>query len=125
MIAIGVDILTFERLSLSLQDRNFLEKNFTAYEIENSLDENQAVYFSKIFSCKEAVFKALKIEADALKSWHEIEIVLQNGKAPEAKLSSTLLKRLELPAIQIQLSLSYETDLVCAVALAISGGILE
>lgn len=125
MISIGVDVLKFERLSLSVQDQHFLEKNFTEFEIKyrkNALNQNKAVYFSKILSCKEAIFKAMNIEAVNLRNWREIEIILQNGKAPEAKIDPALTERLNLSPIEIQLSLSYETDFICAVALVISGG---
>ena len=125
MFTVGIDLLRFARLSLSLEDPSFIEKVFSSHERENEKKgppQEKVIYYSKLFSCKEAVFKALEIEANNLKNWQEIEVSLQEGRAPQVKLDSKFLNRLGYTAVQLQVSLSYEVDLVCAVALVSKEG---
>lgn len=118
LIKIGIDLLRFDRLTHSVEDKFFIQKNFTENEIEKANSQmDRLKYYAKVFCCKEAVFKALGITAEELKNWREIEVFLHSGQAPETKLAASLQDRLTEPPTTIQLSLSYETEIVCAVAL--------
>jgi holo-[acyl-carrier protein] synthase len=65
---IGIDIVEVKRIARLIKDRNFLERVFTADEIKYCLKrKNKAEHFAVRFATKEAVWKAVRRPAVALR----------------------------------------------------------
>ena len=68
-------------------------------------------YYAKVFAGKEAVFKCFGLQADALRSWQDVEIVDGEQGQPVVKLHGELeTVAAARGAWQVLLSLSYDTD---------------
>ena len=81
---IGPDLINSERVGKLLNNfgEKFLLKVFSNEEIDNSKNSyNKALYFSKRFAGKEAVWKAISPNKENILHFNEIEILSNiNGK---------------------------------------------
>lgn len=117
---IGIDIVELSRMRAIL-DRTgvpFLRRVFTPKERARALAGDPVRFLASAFAAKEAVFKAL-----ALDDWPDgfdlpqIEIGRDAGGRPIARLlDEAAATATNLGVEQIELSISYESDLAVAVA---------
>lgn len=121
MKGIGVDILAIDRLRPleGLWDDPFFRATFTEAERAYCLAQSQPLRsFAAAFAAKEAVFKALGLPGDGVRL-AEIETGRTAAGQPTATLRGTLAARARERGITaLHLSLSYETELVTAFAVA-------
>lgn len=119
MIAgIGVDVLRYERIKEEILDPDdaFVRRIFTAKEIEDaSRREDRQQYFTGLYAAKEAVFKALRLQADEVE-FSEIEVSRNAYGAPEVSFLGKMRRYADENGIQMSLSLSYESDFATAFA---------
>ena len=98
VIGLGNDMIDITRIEATLArwGRRFIERVFTATEIEKSeRRKNRAASFAKRFAAKEACAKALGTGIRAGVHWRHIGVVnLPSGK-PTLALSGGAKKRLE------------------------------
>ena len=125
MIAgIGTDILRIKNLSRTCLRSGdpFLEKTYSEEEIRAAAArEIPFYYYATRFAGKEAVFKALRISPEHVKM-SEIEILNDENGAPQVKLYGNLLAQAVAKGITcIHISLSYEEEYACAMAVAERG----
>lgn len=109
-VGVGIDLLEIERLRVALERRPKLaERLFTEAEREYSARKaNPAQHLAARFCAKEAVAKALSLEAW---NWRDIEVVATAG-APRIALHG----RLADSAPKIDLSLTHTGTTAGAVA---------
>ena len=109
-MGVGIDLLEIDRLRVALQRRPKLaERLFTDAEREYSEGKaNPAQHLAARFCAKEAVAKALSLEAW---SWRDIEVVPTSG-APKIALHGRLADQKQ----QIDLSLTHTGTTAGAVA---------
>ena len=118
---IGIDILRLGRLRpLDGQwDDPFFRRTFTASEQQHCQAQPQPLMaYAGMFAAKEAVFKALALPPDQVRLQH---IEVSHGENGEPLV--TLLPPLDSMAAEkgithIALSISYETDMAAAMAIA-------
>lgn len=115
---IGVDVLRYERIKEEILDPDdaFVRRIFTAREIgDASHREDRQQYFTGLYAAKEAVFKALRFHADEV-DFSEIEVTRNAYGAPEVSFLGHMGCYAGENGIQMNLSLSYESDFVTAFA---------
>lgn len=106
-IKTGCDLVAIKSFKESMQrgGQGFLNKVFSSHELSNSTSEES---LAGIFAAKEAVKKALDLEAG---NWQMIEIVKEGSGKPQVKLMD--------PSGDIQssdISISHHGDYVMATA---------
>lgn len=111
----GVDIIEIDRIKQSIerQGDNFLNKIFTAKEIEycNSKGVQAYASFAARFAAKEAVAKLLQTGFAGSVHWHEIEVDNTVTGAPEIILYGDTKRLAEEKGIQyIKVSLSHSRE---------------
>lgn len=121
MYHIGVDLIRLSRINpLSGQwDDPFFQKTFTQKEHDFCLSASNPIRaFTEAFAAKEAVFKALNIDASQIRL-NQIEILRTETGRPSVTLLEPLFSQISQKGIySIDLSLSYDDDLVIATAIA-------
>lgn len=120
MIAIGTDILKFERLEQTVErlgDR-FVRRILTPEEREEyAASPRPQNLLAKRFAAKEAVAKALGTGIGRGVSWQDIRISHDENGAPQVSLSGGALNvAREKGGSRVALSLADETDCVIAFA---------
>ena len=96
----GIDIVEIERFKKAKKKwgKNFLNKIFTANEIEYSKKRRfQDQHFAARFAAKEAVLKAFGEKISSIHNWQDIEILNDKSGKPYVKFhrSAKLLKAKE------------------------------
>lgn len=121
MYHIGIDLIRLSRINpLAGQwDDPFFQKTFTKKEHNFCLSTSNPIRsFTEAFAAKEAVFKALNIDASQIRL-NQIEILRTETGRPSVTLLEPLLSQMSQKGIySIDLSLSYDNDLVIAMAIA-------
>ena len=121
ILGIGTDILKIERIRNSFDDDNhaFIRKTFTENECTQAAQrEDPILYYSTRFAGKEAVFKALGVQADFVRL-NDIEILNEESGQPKVTLLGNLKKVAKGKGIEsIIISLSYDTEYAIAFAIA-------
>lgn len=112
VIGIGTDILSVERIRGCIDSPSFVRKTFTDTEIGLAASRADAgSYYAKVFAGKEAVFKCFGLQADALRSWRDVEIVDGAQGQPVVRLHGELETIAGARGVgEVLLSLSYDTD---------------
>jgi holo-[acyl-carrier protein] synthase len=112
---IGIDVLEIKRLEQALARRpNLLTRLFTDAEREYAdAHARPAVHLAARFCAKEAVAKALALEAWAFR---DVEVVA-TGTAPEVRLSGAAAARAAELGVQPQISLTHTRETAAAVAI--------
>ncbi len=119
---IGTDLLAIERIrSLYKSDPEdaFFRLTFTEQERALIQSRPSPLYsYATRFAGKEAVFKALRIDSDAIRL-NEIEILENETGAPTVNLlGNARLTADRLSISNIHISLSYDTEYACAYAIS-------
>jgi holo-[acyl-carrier protein] synthase len=116
MVRVGIDLLEIERLEHALARRPGLaERLFTDGERRYAASRARpAMHLAARFCAKEAVAKALALEAW---SWHDVE-VLGGGEPPRVRLSGHARERARELAVEIEVSLTHTGVTAGAVAVA-------
>lgn len=122
IIGIGTDIIQVNKLA-SLQgkwDDPFFLKVFTQKEREcASFRKDPLHYYASRFSGKEAVFKTLHMDPNQARL-NEIEITNRDNGEPQVTLYGAISDwAISLGILEIQLSLSYDTEYAIAYAIAV------
>jgi holo-[acyl-carrier protein] synthase len=116
MVRVGIDLLEIDRLQDALARRPALaERLFT--EGERSYAAGRAypaMHLAARFCAKEAVAKALALEAW---SWHDVE-VLGGGEPPRVRLSGRAQERARQLDVEVAVSLTHTRITAGAVAVA-------
>lgn len=118
----GIDIVSVARIAdlIDRQGRQFLERWFTAAEIEYC--NGKAVpsrHFAARFAAKEAVAKVLPGDWDGPLPWRAIEIVSDRRGAPSVRLSGTVAEiAAQAGVVGIGVSLSHCDEYATALAFA-------
>lgn len=122
MQGIGIDIIELSRMRETIQRSGdvFLKRVFSAREIQYGRNhENPNRFFASAFAAKEAVFKALVLAWDSGVDLREIEINRGAYGEPLALLKGAVKTLAEAKGCsRLLISLSYETDLAVALAMA-------
>jgi holo-[acyl-carrier protein] synthase len=103
IIGIGSDLVDISRIENSLKrfGKRFENRIFTPAEQqyarrnENADIREVASTYAKRFSAKEACYKALNISKNNSVSWQDIEVIKNEGGAPEIKLSGAAKAHLQ------------------------------
>lgn len=116
---VGTDILASARMGELPEEDAFVRKTFTERErAEIFARETPQSCLCSRFAGKEAVFKALRMDADTARL-NEIEILSDENGAPTVTLHGRMAARAaEMGVGPIHLSLSWETDYAVAFAVA-------
>ncbi|NMB57514.1 holo-ACP synthase [Candidatus Beckwithbacteria bacterium] len=104
VVKTGIDICQISRIKKLLDKPSFLQRVFTAAELEDKRPEHLAA----LFAAKEAFFKATQIKLQKL---NEIEIKKDKNARPYLSFNP---KNLKFKISSCDLSLSHDGD--CAVA---------
>ena len=121
LYGIGTDILNIHQIESSVSDRQdpFVRKIYTPAEIELIESRPIPLYsYATRFAGKEAVFKALNLNGNAIRL-NEIEILENENGQPQVTLhgkAEQFAKEKEITSVMI--SLSYETEYAVAYAAA-------
>ena len=112
---IGIDVLEIERLERALARRpNLVSRLFTTEEREYAdAHARPAVHLAARFCAKEAVAKALALEAWAFR---DVEVVATES-APEVRLTGAAARRAAELGVQPRISLTHTRETAAAVAI--------
>ena len=112
---IGIDILEVDRLEQALARRpNLLSRLFTQAEREYAQSHARpAIHLAARFCAKEAVAKALALDAWA---FQDVEVVATDT-APEVRLSGAAAARAAELGVQPRISLTHTRQTAAAVAI--------
>ena len=116
MLRTGVDIIEIDRIGAAVQrwGERFFHRIYTASELEYA--RGRLPQLAGRFAAKEAVMKALGTGVRGV-SWHEIEVVREQGQAPTITLHGRAKARAELLALgEIAISISHSRDYAVVVA---------
>jgi holo-[acyl-carrier protein] synthase len=114
MHEVGIDVLEVDRLARALARRPRLaERLFT--EAERALAAGSAPRLAARFCAKEAVAKALRLEAW---SFRDVEVLGGNGP-PELRLHGAVAARAAALGVVVRISLTHTRRDAAAVALAV------
>jgi holo-[acyl-carrier protein] synthase len=116
MVRVGIDLLEIDRLQDALARRPRLaERLFTEGEGKYAAGRAYpAMHLAARFCAKEAVAKALALEAW---SWHDVE-VLGGGAPPRVRLSGRAEQRARELDVEVAVSLTHTRLTAGAVAVA-------
>ncbi len=117
----GIDLLEISRLQgvLERHGQRFLDRVYTAREQDYC--GRRLPELAARFSAKEAVMKALGTGARGI-SWREIEVLANARGKPVVILHGRALKRANHVGIsEIEISLSHERNIACAMVVGGSG----
>ena len=114
MAGVGIDLLEVERLERALARRPRLaERLFTEGERAYAARRvRPAVALAARFCAKEAVAKALELEAW---SWHDVEVI-GGGGPPRVRLAGAAAARAQELGAEVKLSLTHTAGMAGAVA---------
>jgi holo-[acyl-carrier protein] synthase len=112
---IGIDVLEVDRLEQALARRpHLLSRLFTQAEIAYAENHARpAIHLAARFCAKEAVAKALALDAWA---FQDVEVVATDT-APEVRLSGAAAKRAEELGVKPHISLTHTRQTAAAVAI--------
>jgi holo-[acyl-carrier protein] synthase len=112
---VGIDILEVARLERALERRpNLAQRLFSPAELEYAQAQARpGVHLAARFCAKEAVAKALALEAWAFR---DVEVVA-TGAAPELRLSGAAAERAAALGVQPRISLTHTRETAAAVAI--------
>ena len=121
IFGIGTDIIKRDRMRAEILQESdpFVLRTFTEKERKEAAERDDAgMYYLGRFAAKEAVYKALRLTPE-LVDLSEIEVLTTSSGAPRVILHGKLRAyRLQQNIRTIHLSLSYETDMATAFAIA-------
>jgi holo-[acyl-carrier protein] synthase len=113
--SVGIDLLEIDRLERALARRPRLANRlFTDTELEYANRRAYpAMHLAARFCAKEAVVKALKLEA-----WnpHDVEVVREGDGAPEVRLSGRVAARASELGGSVSISMTHTRGMAGAVA---------
>lgn len=125
VLGLGTDLIEIERIEKSIErfGARFLERVFTPGEIAYCrAKKGSAESFAARFAAKEAGAKALGTGIGRGVGWRDIEVVREQGQAPQIRWSGAAKARAEKMGIEnARLSLSHSRDLAMAVVV-VEGG---
>ena len=115
VIGIGVDIIKNKRISLSIKNKNFINRSYGKNEILISKKiSDKTKYFSKRFAAKEAFAKALGTGFREGLRLKDIEIVNDKLGKPyyiiSTKIKNLIKKKKKVKNFKLFLSISDEKD---------------
>ena len=115
IIGIGVDIIKNKRISLSIKNKNFINRSYGKNEILISKKiSDKTKYFSKRFAAKEAFAKALGTGFREGLRFKDIEIVNDKLGKPyyiiSTKIKNLIKKKKKVKNFKLFLSISDEKD---------------
>jgi holo-[acyl-carrier protein] synthase len=117
MAGVGIDLLEIARMEQALARRPRLaERLFTPDErADAALRARPAQFFAARFCVKEAVVKALALEA-----WqpHDIEVLGGGDRPPHVRLTGAAAERAAALGVQIDVSITHTRTTAGAVAVA-------
>jgi holo-[acyl-carrier protein] synthase len=124
--SIGVDIVSIERISKKIKDKNnrFVDRVYTNFEKKYCKNkENISYHFAGRLAAKEAVSKALKIPWDERGiNWKDIEIINDKNNIPDVILYGDVKLIADEKKIKdIKISISHEKEYAVAFAIAFEG----
>jgi holo-[acyl-carrier protein] synthase len=118
MGGVGIDLLEIERMERALARRPALaQRLFTAAERAYAAGKARpAMHLAARFCAKEAVAKALALEA-----WDPRDVeVVSGGGAPSVRLSGSAGRRADELGVRVEVSLTHSRGMAGAVAVTVS-----
>jgi holo-[acyl-carrier protein] synthase len=114
-VVIGIDVLEIDRLEQALARRpNLMSRLFTVGEREYAeAHARPAIHLAARFCAKEAVAKALALDAWA---FQDVEVVATDT-APEVRLTGAAAARAQELGVQARISLTHTRQTAAAVAI--------
>jgi len=115
ILGIGVDIIKNNRIKNSLKNNKFINRIYSAKEVELSKEtKNKVAFFSKRFAAKEAFSKALGTGFRSGLEFKDIEIVNDSAGKPQyvknKKITKIVKKKFKIKNFNSFLSISDEKD---------------
>ena len=115
ILGIGVDIIKNNRIKNSLKNNKFINRIYSAKELELSKQtKNKVAFFSKRFAAKEAFSKALGTGFRSGLEFKDIEIVNDIDGKPQyvknKKITKIVKKKFKIKNFNSFLSISDEKD---------------
>ena len=122
MQGIGIDIIELSRMRETIERSGevFLKRVFSPQEIQRGRSqETPTRFFASAFAAKEALFKALVLDWGRGVDFRDIDINRGAAGEPLVMLKGAVKKQAEAKGCsRVLISLSYETDLAVALAVA-------
>ena len=107
IIGIGIDAIETSRIKKAIEKNKFIQKNFTAKEIELfEKSSNKALFIAGNFASKEAVSKAMGTGLSGL-SLIDIEVLRDESGKPYANFygrANEIIKKIGADTIHISIS---------------------
>jgi holo-[acyl-carrier protein] synthase len=118
MPGLGIDLLEISRLERALtRHPGLMNRLFTADErAAAAARQSSARHLAARFCAKEAVVKALELEAFRP---HEIEVLGGDNRPPRVRLHGRTRERAERLGVSVTISITHSKDTAGAVALAL------
>jgi holo-[acyl-carrier protein] synthase len=115
ILGIGVDIIKNNRIRNSLKNNKFINRIYSAKELELSKQtKNKVAFFSKRFAAKEAFSKALGTGFRSGLEFKDIEIINDKDGKPQyvknKKITKIVKKKFKIKDFNSFLSISDEKD---------------
>ena len=115
ILGIGVDIIKNNRIKNSLKNNKFINRIYSAKELELSKQtKNKVAFFSKRFAAKEAFSKALGTGFRSGLEFKDIEIINDKDGKPQyvknKKITKIVKKKFKIKDFNSFLSISDEKD---------------
>ena len=115
ILGIGVDIIKNNRIKNSLKNNKFINRIYSAKELELSKQtKNKVAFFSKRFAAKEAFSKALGTGFRSGLEFKDIEIINDKDGKPQyvknKKITKIVKKKFKIKNFNSFLSISDEKD---------------
>ena len=115
---LGIDIVEISRIKKNMNNKLFINRLFTKYEIIMADTKNKSCYYSKRFAAKEAFVKALGTGFRDQINFNNIEIKNDRLGKPYINITSKLNKTIEtifkIRKYNIYLSISDEKNYAIA-----------
>lgn len=119
LFGVGVDIIEIDRFKKSIHNEKFLAKVYTEDEIK-FLSEKPLESYAGLFSCKEAVAKALGVGFSSFLPC-DIEVLRDKEGKPFVKLGERVYTSYrQLKNVAIEVSISHNNTMAIAFAVAIN-----
>ena len=106
--AIGIDIVDVDRIRGAMQNHRFVERILTDAEMERTLTP---AYVAGRWAAKEAASKCCQ----ALRNWHDIQVLTGENGSPSILVKSGILQ----PGEKMMISITHEKGHAAAVAILV------
>jgi len=120
IVGVGLDLTEIPRIErmVARWGERFTHKLFTPAERAYAESRARAAdHYAARFAAKEAALKALSVPYGL--SWHELEVVKEDGRAPRLVLRGRALEAANRLGVEaVHLTITHAADVACAIVIA-------